>query len=542
MLKARAPLFQALLLFVLVLIGYWPALHGQFIWDDITFISENDLVRSPNGLFNIWFTKDSTDYWPLTYSIFWFLWRAFGPATLGYHILNILIHSLNALLVWKILSRMGMRWAYVAALIFAVHPVAVESVAWIFQLKTILAATFALGSLWFWIRFYEGSRKSYEISLALLVCALLTKTSIVTWPLVLLGYVLWKNRKLARKDWFLIAPFMFVSFLAGSVGFFWYSYDQLLGGERVRIETFIERVASAGYAFWFYICKAFIPFNLIFMYPRWQIDPQNILDFIPVALLVLVFAAAIWRRSNVIYALGFIFLTVFPVLGFVDIYYMRFSYVADHWQYLTLIGSICIFAAVTAQAGRWIYAVIPVLLFLTFQQSSHYVDEESIWRNTLAKNPQAWLAENGLGVILMQTGKRDEAVTHFQNLIHSTPDYVDPYLNMGVIYLGQSEDATASEYFLKALKVFPHNARALNNMAALALRHGEPAVALHYLHEAVEYLPTYSMGYKNLGIVYLRLNQRAEAAEAFQKALHLRSDDEEAHKYLESLGAISPNG
>jgi Tfp pilus assembly protein PilF len=215
---------------------------------------------------------------------------------------------------------------------------------------------------------------------------------------------------------------------------------------------------------------------------------------------------------------------------------MRFSYVADHWQYLSLIGLVCLMAALLDRVKWWLpFALVPLFLVLTVKQSALYASEETIWRDTLVKNPGAWLAENGLGVIEMQSNRRESAIAHFQNVIRSKPDYVEPYINMGVIHLGQSDDAHAAEYFLKALQIFPGNARALNNMAALALRHGEPDVAIHYLEEAVLRLPTYSLGYKNLGIVLLKLKRVDEAKTAFQKALQLRSDDEEAAKYLAIL-------
>jgi tetratricopeptide (TPR) repeat protein len=532
-----APLLQACLILILVVIGYWPALRGLFIWDDSTFISDNDLVRSPNGLFNIWFTRDATDYWPLTYSVFWLMWRAFGSETFWYHAANIAVHVCNALLVWRILTRLGLRWAYAAALIFAVHPVAVESVAWIFQLKTTLAAFFALGSVFFWIRYLEGSRRrAYEYSLFLMACALLTKTSVVTWPLALLGATWWKKGRLAKKDWLALSPFFVLSLIAGTAGLYWYEYDQLLGSERVRVESFGERVLSSGYAFWFYIWKGIVPFNLSFMYPRWQITGAPG-DYLPVLAVVAVFALLIWLKSRVRYAFDYFLITIFPVLGFADIYYMRFSYVADHWQYLSLIGTICIVVAMLDR-WRWVpFALVPGLLFLTMRQSALYTNEETLWRDTLAKNPHAWVAENGLGLILLQSGRRDEAVAHFKKLIADKPEYVDPYINMGTYYLGQSEDSEASVYFAQALKVFPHNARASNNMAALALRHGEPDVALHYLEDAVAYLPTYEMGFKNLGIVYARLGRNDEAFAAFEKALQLRSDDEEARVNLRALGS-----
>lgn len=530
-----AALLQACALPLLALIAYWPSLHGGFIWDDITFISDNDLVRSPNGLFNIWFTRDATDYWPLAYTVFWFLWRAFGAETLGYHLLNVGVHALNAYLIWRILARMGFRWGYLAALLFVVHPVAVEAVAWIFQLKTSLAACFTLTSFYFWIRFYDGNRRrTFELSLLFFACALLTKTSVVTWPLVMLGYVIWQQGKVRGSDWLRLFPFALLSLIAGLVGLYWYEYDQLLGTERVRVEPLVERTLSAGYAFWFYIWKGLVPLNLTFIYPRWEIHP-SLASVLPL-LAVGVTAVFLWRRfRSAFYAFAFFAITIFPVLGFFDIYYMRFSYVADHWQYISLIATVAMIAALVSRV-QWLgYILVAGLTVLTFKQASLYANEETLWRDTLAKNPKAWLAENGLGLIQLQSGRRDEAVAHFKRLIADKPDYVDPYLNLGVYYLGQNDDAEASLYFSQALKVFPHNARASNNMAALALRHGEPEVALHYLEDAVTYLPTYAMGFKNLGIVYAQLGRKEAAANAFARALQLRSDDAEARKALSEL-------
>lgn len=536
-------LWGVVLLLSLVLVAYFPAMHGLFIWDDVTFISDNSLIHSKSGLLQIWLSHASTDYWPLTYSLFWFLWRVFGEAPFAYHLLNILVHVANAVMVWKILSRVGFRWAYAVALIFALHPVNVEAVAWIFQLKTTLSTAFALGTLLYWIRFNSGDKRAYFIALGLFVAALLTKASVVTWPFVLLGFSWWKQGRVTLRDLKNTAPFCLTSLAVGCLGLFWYGYDQTMGGERIRIETFLERVLSSGYAFWFYISKALVPIQLSFVYPRWQIDTSSLTDYLPVIALVGIFAYLLgWSRRRWLVAGALFFLiTIFPVLGFVDIYFMRYSYVADHWQYLSLIASIFIFVSIATwllekrHLGKAIYLVVPLFLVLTFQQSKIYASEEVIWRDTLNKNPAAWLAENNLGAILLAQGKGAEAISHFQNVINEKPDYVDSYINLGVYYLGQNDEASAKLYFSKALDVFPYNARALNNLAALALRNNDPQAALHYLQLAVEHLPDYVLGYKNLGLIYLQLNRPNDASDAFRKALSLRPDDQEAQKYLEGV-------
>jgi len=521
--------WQPLLLLLLVFAAYWPAWSGGFIWDDLTFIVNNDLIHAPNGLLQIWFSKGATDYWPVSYSLFWFLWRLFGGNPIGYHLVNLLIHASNAILVFKILARLGFRWAYLAALLFVLHPVCVEAVAWIFQIKTTLAVLFCLSSFWFWILTYEGHRRALWVALFLFVCALLTKTSVVTWPAIMLGFVWWRTGGVKTRDLLRAAPFFAASLVAGLNGLFWYSYNLLHDSQRVRVEPFAERVASAGITFWFYLSKVFWPHPLVFVYPRWTVSGS--VDYLPALLAVgFIVALFVWRRrSTTLLAVGFFTIAIFPVLGFFDIYYMRFSYVADHWQYLALIGVIVWLAAHTRYAG---YVIAAVLFGLTFHQAGLYANEETLWRDTLAKNPGAWLAENRLAVTLLQSGRADEAVFHLQKLVREHPDFDEPYLNLGVIELGRGHDTEAVAYFQKVLEVFPGNVRALNNLATIAVRQGHNFEAEAQLREAVENLPTYALAWKNLGIVYLHLGRKADAVHALQRALELRADDAEAAQYL----------
>ncbi len=510
-------------LILLPLLAYWPCLHGGFIWDDYTFIVNDDVVNRSDGWWRVWWSRESTDFWPLTYTVFWCLRRWFGDWPFGYHLVNLAVHCANAILVWRIFTHFNWRGGLLAAFIFAIHPVNVEAVAWIFQLKTTLSTGLVLGSGLAWLR-YEAKRSEgpYALSLFLFILALLTKASVVTWPLIMLGLAWWRSTKV---EWIRLAPFFAASLVLGLVNLNWYAYDQVYGGEAVHAVGFMERAVGAGFAFWFYWLKALVPWPLMFVYPQfpdWGLVPA-------LSVVAAFVGAAFFLPRRWVLGLGFFALAIFPALGFFTIYFMRYSLVADHWQYLAILAII----GLCARPVVWL--AVPVLAVLTFERAAVYKSEESLWRDTVTQNPQAWLAQNNLGAILLNRGEGAQALTYFEAAIVHKPDFADPYNNIGVYYLSQNDGANAERYFRQALAVFPFYARALNNMAALAERRGDARQAIAFEEQAVAHLPTYVLGYENLAKLYLQVGDVAAAAGAFNKILRLRPDDLAVRRRLESL-------
>jgi hypothetical protein len=344
---SRGALGAALIL-GLVAVVYFPAVKGGFVWDDDSMLTRN-IVLQPGGLQRSWFTTDQPNYWPITWTSYWIEHKLWGMNPTGYHLTNILIHALSAILAWRILRRLRVPWPLPVALVFAVHPVAVESVAWISQRKTILAMLFFLVALLAYLRFEEsGNRRLYGWALAAFILALLSKGSVVGLPVVLVLCAWWRRGRIERLDIVRSLPFFAASAVMSGVEI-WFQVHRSIGPDVVRGGGLLARAAGAGTAVWFYILKTLWPARLIFVYPRWQIDPATWFAWIP-DLALIVLAVLSWRfRSSwgkpVLFVLGYSLAMLFPILGFFNVYFMRYSLVADHYQYVSMIGTIALVAA-----------------------------------------------------------------------------------------------------------------------------------------------------------------------------------------------------
>jgi hypothetical protein len=335
----------ALLILGIIALAYIPALKAGFVWDDDSMLTGN-IVLQPDGLYRSWFTTEQLNYWPVTwtnYRLEHVLWKE-NPT--GYHATNILIHALCTLLLWRILVRLKIPVALPITLIFAVHPVNVESVAWVAQRKTILSMLFFLSSLAAYLKFDRtNKRRWYWMSVGLFVLAVLSKGTVVALPVVILMCVWWLRRTIKRSDVIRSLPFFAVSAVS-SVLEIWFQYTKAIGADIVRSDSLPARIAGAGMAVWFYIYKALLPVHLVFIYPRWQIDPAKWFSWIPDLALLAVFGLC-WRYRvswgrPVLFALGYFIVMLVPILGFFNTYFMRYSLVADHYQYAAIIGVIAL--------------------------------------------------------------------------------------------------------------------------------------------------------------------------------------------------------
>ena len=326
----------AKLLVGLTFIAYLPALGGGFVFDDGPLIVMNRLVRAHDGLYRFWFTTEASDYYPLTGSFWWFQWRIFGYHAGGYHAVNILLHAVNAILVWVILRRLKVPGAWLAAVVFAVHPVNVATVAWISEQKNTLSMLFSAVATLLYLRFYEDGRwRWYGLSFAAFLLALFSKTAVVMLPLVLLGCGWWMRGRLRWKDLLCSVPFFILSLVLGLVTI-WFQHHRALH-HLVRSDGFPARLAAAGWVPWFYLYKALLPVNLTLMYPKWSVDASGWLSYVPGAALIVCFlvfwrARRTWGRP-LLFGFGYFVAMLVPVLGFFDQGFYTYSLVADHWQY-----------------------------------------------------------------------------------------------------------------------------------------------------------------------------------------------------------------
>lgn len=544
----QMPWLWGLLLFVATVIVYLPAWHAGFIWDDDAYVTGNPLLTAPDGLRRIWFSTDSpSQYFPLTYTMFRFEYELWGFNPAGYHWVNLLLHAANALLVWRLLERLNVPGASLAAALFALHPVNVESVAWVTELKSVLSLFFILLTLLAWNEFVEDRRprswRWYGLALLLYPLALFSKTTACTLPAALL-LILWlKHKPINRFRFLQIVPFLAMGVGMGLLTMWWERYHIGTQGKMFALGL-PERILVASHAVWFYLGKLVWPVNLTFSYPRWTINPANPLAYgWLLAGIGLVAAIGLGRRltgRSVEVAALFYVATLSPLLGFVMLYTFLFTFVADHYQYVACLGPIALAAAgITigfeklGKGKRFLKPLLCgmlllILCTLTWRQCRMYADVETLWQATIDRNPGSWMARNNLGYAFLQTGRVAEAANQFQAALAIWPDYPDAHYNLGIALLRQGRVDEAIPQFQTALALRPDYAEADNNLGDALLQKGQTDEAVAHYQRALQLRPDYAEAHYNLGIVLLQKGQMNEAILQFQKAVAIRPDYAEA--------------
>ena len=532
------------------LAAYWPALSGGFIWDDDRYVTQNALLSAPDGMRRIWFSLDSpSQYFPLTYTVFRLERALWGLNPLGYHGVNLLLHVGNALLLWRLLKRLGVPGAWLAAAIFALHPVEVESVAWVTELKSVLSLFFILLTVWCWVEFVEGTAKPFWYGLALLfyALALFSKSTACTLPAALL-LVLWlKTKPIDWRRLVQVVPFLLMGLGLGLLAVWWEKYHQGTQGKLFSL-SWLERILVASHALWFYAGKLFWPENLTFSYPRWAIEPADPLAYGWLAAGLGMGAVIYYVRRYVGRGLevGVVFFAAMlsPLLGLIMLYTFRYSFVADHYQYVASIGLIALAAGgltVVLRSGETKRQYLrPVLCgawlltlgVLTWRQCGMYRDVETLWRTTIARNPACWMAYNGLGLVLDKEGQVADATSQFQEAIRLKPDLAEAYNNLGNIFLKQGQLADAIDQYQEAIREKPDYAGAYNNLGNALLKAGRLDEAIAQLQAAIRLEPGYAEAYNSLGVVLDKRGQLDEAISQFQAAIRLKADYAEAYYNL----------
>ncbi|MCX6555365.1 MAG: tetratricopeptide repeat protein [Candidatus Aminicenantes bacterium] len=552
----QKPFYQALLLIFLVFAMYFPVLKADYIWDDDSYVVGNRNLLSGLGLKRIWLEpRTSPQYYPLVFSTFWIERQLFGLNPHASHLFNVCLHILNALLLWAVLLRLGVAASFFIALVFALHPVHLESVAWITERKNVLSAFFYLASLMAYLS-YSLPRKAitarisfrsialYGASVFLFVCALLSKTVTATLPVILLSILWWKKEKLKKWDWLTIAPMLLIG-IVFALSTVWLEVHHVgaLGDEWNL--SLIGRFLVAGRAIWFYVGKLVWPQSLSFIYPRWSIDPGNILQFIyPLSLLACglslwFFRKKIGRRPLV--AIFFFLCSLFPALGFFNVYPMRYSYVADHFQYLASIGIIALVVIllrnvlIKMKLNRFqpglILIVIVALIYVGRLEGKKYDNLETLWNDTLVKNNDCWMAYNNLGDIRIKQKRYAEARTFFREALKRKPDLAVSFNNLGMTWLYEGNLTAAKENFAKAIAGDAHYAEVHNNMGVALGKEQRFSEAIDSYRQALDIDPEYVMAHYNLANVLSRRQNFKEADEHYREATRIRPDFAMAYYY-----------
>jgi tetratricopeptide (TPR) repeat protein len=553
-------------LFCATLVAYFPALRGGMLWDDDRHVTAPAL-QSLQGLSRIWSDLGATQqYYPLLHSAFWLEHRLWGDAVIGYHLTNIVLHSIAAWLVVMIARRLSLSGALLAGFVFALHPVNVEAVAWIAEQKSTLSGVFYLASALTYLHFDETRRRStYILATLLFVVALLTKTVTATLPAALLVVLWWRRGRLdAARDVQPLLPWLVCGAAAGL--FTAWVESTMIGAQGADFAlTWTERALLAGRVIWFYAATLVWPARLVFLYPRWQVDAGVWWQYLFPAGVVAV-AVGFWivvKRTRAPLA-GFLFFTgtLFPVLGFLNVYPFRFSYVADHFQYLASLGVIVPVASVSVSASALRRsrpripevvgaAALVVLGLLTWRQSAMYRDAETLYRTTLMRNPESWLAHNNLGVVLApMPGRLQDAIAEYQAALRLNPDLPEAHNDLGTALARvPGRDAEAAAEFEAALRLKPDFAEAHFNLAemhfnqgnALSQMPGRLPDAVAEFEAALRAKPAFAGAHNNLGnALALMPGRRADAIAEYRAALRAEPDYAEAHFNLGSALSQEP--
>ncbi len=579
----RALLALGTLLVLAVAATYLPALTAGFVWNDDTYVTDNLTLDGFTGLKLIWTEpKANEQYYPMVFTTYWLEKRLWGLAPLGYHLVNVLLHAGSALLLWALLSRLGLPGAGWAAALFALHPMCVESVAWVTERKNTLSLFLSLLAMFAYVasretreeektgRFLRKGRKRGPpprpeagpssrsltfIGFFFFVLALFAKTTAVVVPAVLLVLVWWKRGEVRGRDVGPLVPW-FGAGIALAAHTAWLERTVVAAAGSEWSLGFLGRAVLAGRVLFFYARKFLLPVDLAFIYPRWDVDPRAPLQWLPVlgaaALLVLA-----WRFRERLGRgpLAFLLLfggVLFPAMGFFNVYAMRYSYVADHFAYQAVAiaaASIACGAATLLRkapvaarraAGAAAAGILVLLGVLTSRQARIYEGEETLWKDTLSKNSSCFSCETNYGFWLVNAGRTTEAVEHFETSLRIRPDNVPALLNLGRVAEQRGSLGEAAGRLRAAYRVDPADVAVLVNLATVEVKLGHADAAVPLYEEALRLGTAEAhIAHNGLGVALMKQGEVAEAAGHFREALRLKPDYDFARANLErALAAL----
>jgi len=587
---ARRDWLWALFLIAFVFIAYARVFNAGFIWDDESHLTRNPCIVGPLGLKEIW-TSARAVYYPLVLTTFWTLHKFAGLSPWPYHLLNVLLHAGSAVLLWRVLRQLNVRGAWLGAALWALHPVMVQSVAWVTELKNTQSGFFYLLSIFCFLKwdketadYADGSEQNspdeltkspfrrfagspilwFGLSLLFFVLATLSKPSVVMLPVVLFLCIWWRTGRTHRHDVLALAPFVLISALASV----WTIFEQKFHAGATGTEwaqTWPDRLSIAGRALWFYLAKLIWPHPLIFIYPRWEIDSSQATAYLPLlaalgGLLALWLNRAKWSRA-VFFAATYYVVSLFPVLGFFSVYFFRYSFVSDHFQYLASMGPLALAAAgivtgcsrlaasrglsalpsasghlppqgsgvtgsavITTPLVGTSAAVLVLLAILTWGQTAVYHNLVALYTATLTQNPGCWMAHYNFGIALNEHGDIDGAITHYRQALDLRPSYGEAHYNLGRLLVQKGQVDEAVTHYEKALEINPADAEAHNNLGAALFASGRVAEAIAHYRKALAIRRDY-----------------ADASCNLASALLSNGDLDGAIAYYSDCLAVSPN-
>jgi len=556
--QARQPWFSrdwlwGLILVLAVILTYTPVWQAGFIWDDDQHVTANPCIIGPLGLKEIW-TTSAARICPLVLTTFWVEHALWGLHPLPYHLVNVFMHGACAVVLWRVLRSLQAPGAWLGAALWALHPVQVETVVWITEMKNTQSGLFYLLTILFFVKYLRASGASnrsgggwnYALTLLCAALAMASKSSTVVLPVVLGLCAWWVEGRWQWRNLARVGPIFLMSALASAVSM----WTQKLEGanDLQSVRSWPERLVMAGDVVWFYLGKLVWPHPLIFIYPRWEINAGQWFAYLPLlAVIIVLFILWLKRQSwsrPCFFALAYFLAALLPVLGLVDHYFLRYSFVGDHFQYLAGMGPLALVGAGMAMLADftipqkpWLQStlcagLLLVLGLLSWQRTRAYESDETLWIDTLAQNPNCWMAHNNLGLALFNKGQVDEAMAHYQKALAIRPNNAEAHNNLGFALFQKGWVDQAISYYQKALGIDSNYAGAHNNLGLAFYQKGRADEAIEQYQRALEINPNYAEAHNNLGLTLAQKGQLNAALAQFQKALEINPNYVEAYSNL----------
>jgi len=582
-----------LILILAVVVTYAPVWWAGFIWDDDSHLTANPCIVGPLGLKEIWTTNEARFY-PLVLTTFWLEHAVWGMAPLPYHLVNLLLHATSAVVLWRVLRKLEVRGAWLGAALWALHPVQMESVAWISEMKNTESCLFYLLTILFFVKGLTleeqadrgGSNWNCALSLLCAALAMACKSSTLLLPVVLCLCVWWVKRRWHWRDMVGAGPFLLMAIAVGIITTL--TVPHSVTDESHWAPSWAGRLATAGSVFWFYLGKLVWPHPLILIYPEWDIDPARWISYVPVATLVLL-GFVLWQQRKSWsrswwFAFVYYLLTLVPVMGLLGVTSFRYAPVEDHLQYLASMGPLALVGAGLARLSDftilkrpWLQAslccgLLMLLGIVSWQRAWVYQNQKTLWMDTLAKNPNCWLGYNVLGFVCFQEGRAEEAMALYEKSLSINPKYSLAHFNLGLVLAEKGKTAEAmAEYrqtldidpgfadahynlandlfqmdrvddaifhYRMVLEINPDHIEANNNLGYALFEKGLVGDAIAQYRKALQINPNFFDAHYNLGIALVQAGRIGEAIAEFQEAVRLNPSDLSAQKNLAKVQSL----
>jgi len=517
------------------MLAYAPTLDSGLVFDD------HGLIGSPwidGPLWRVWAGKDVLDYWPLTWSSLWLEKRVWADGTAGYHGVNILLHALAAWLLYRLLVGLKMPGALLAGLLFALHPVGVESVAWISERKNVLSGVLYLASLLVWAKFSDGGKRGAAVgSFVLFVLALLAKTSVVVLPVMLVGLVIYRRGRIRWDDVRRTGPFFAAALAFGMVTIWFQASRASQGLETSR--ALLERIGGAGWAALAYIQRAFVPVGLAFAYPEWPVAYPAPGFFVPAVLAILLVGVLGWmllgRFRPIAVGLGLVLVSVLPVVGLIEMAIFHITPTANHLQYLSLMpatsvvaGSLAAWANGCPRRRRLATLAGGALLAIygatTFQRARSFHDDRTFWEAAHRAAPgnlyAAWMQSDLLGT----SGQRERALAVLEEAAVAAPDEASRQRARAFLQSHRGDQSSAAQAAIIAHRLRQNHVLDVE-IGELLARSGAAEEAVLVLREVVRTWPRSPSARYWLGASLARAGRREEALAVVEEGRRLLPND-----------------